>query len=462
MVVGAAPLAALSSIGPIQDDRLNPRAVLVIVAAVAAVGCSDERIAPATLPIVGGELTSEYPAVVAIEFPQNRFTGTLVTPQIVLTVAHGVDETVGTPAVEEGIVRVGATVDTPDEVVGTIDARMHRYWDVDTQHYYDIALVLLERPLTIDPIPIHDGMLPVAVGDSVRVVGYGIPDEGSEEYGTKRMADLEVTQVSERNVRYEAGPPTVCLGDSGSPHLANVEGELRVIGTSVLTNCKTYTVGLRVQRYLDEFVYPTIDRWEGPCRLDGTCVRDGCRTPDPDCDGCGFNDECGSGCELPDLDCPMRGRFGDECSANKDCESGYCVPDFNDESTRFCTLPCSGVYPIAVCGTDLECSLLTGFADEAICHLPIDERPTGDPCWIDAQCASGACEDNVCVDVCSEDAPCRDGFQCKTAADRSVCLPEIEPNPPCPDGCSAASGQALHSWPAVLCLLLCGRGRRRR
>ncbi len=67
---------------------------LALVAAVGvAVGCSDGDVAldDAAKSIAGGEYTDEFPAVVSLEVEggyYTYFTGTVISPRVVLTCAH--------------------------------------------------------------------------------------------------------------------------------------------------------------------------------------------------------------------------------------------------------------------------------------------------------------------------------------------------------------------------------------
>lgn len=409
--------------------------------------------------IVGGNVTDGYPAVVAVSFPQNDYTGTVITPRVVLTVAHGVDETVGTSAVAEGLVTIGTSVDAPDRVVGTTDARMHRYYNVDTGKYYDIALVLLAEDAGVEPMDVYFGALDEVLisGDPVRVVGYGRTSQAIDDYGTKRESLITLSELTARTLGYYTPGPLPCNGDSGSPHLIELDGIETLIGISKSSNCADSSTATRVAPYWDEFVVPTIDRWEGACKLDGVCTTDGCRTPDPDCDPCGFNDQCGEDCPQRDLDCPLLKLFKEPCANNDECESGLCVPGATYPERSYCTLPCSERLAGSVCDADMECVLVDGFVDEPVCRYPLEPQPDGAECTDHFQCASEVCHQDLgtCVAQCVSDDDCGGELVCGEYETWKVCGPPEDPG--C--GCRTANGRG--GAPLVL-LALVGLLRRRR
>jgi hypothetical protein len=325
-------------------------------------------------------------------------------------------------------------VDDPELTVGTVDARMHRYYDVDTNQYFDVGLVLLDQDLPIEPMTIAPDASAAVLGATATIVGYGFTGASLTDYGTKHRADITLSVVSKRRVRY-SGLPSACKGDSGSPLLIPNGNELEIVGINTSSDCASWSVALLLEPYLEDFIYPVMDRWEGRCREDGVCVEAGCRTPDPDCTDCAFNDKCGTDCPEPDLDCPARGVFLDPCSDDRDCESGICLPDLRSEVGGYCTLPCSGVfYAPVVCGELTQCSELAGIAAEPVCAYPFPPRPDAAICRADAQCASGYCaSDGTCARTCQRDTDCGPELGCIRQAEGSKLCGE-----PAPGGCAVA------------------------
>jgi hypothetical protein len=105
----------------------------------------------------------------------------------------------------------------------------------------DVALVQLAQPLPAD-VPaaaLDDGTKPVAVGDALVVVGYGVTVRGDGRTGgTVRAATLVATgepntlQVRLFDPRTKGNMPGLgaCAGDSGAPAFRDTNGQLAMVG----------------------------------------------------------------------------------------------------------------------------------------------------------------------------------------------------------------------------------------
>lgn len=176
--------------------------------------------------------TSAFPAVVRLH-GSGSCTGVVIQPGVVLTASHCVREGGGAlvtgalgRAVSRRIVRHGPGVKG------------------DTR---DIALVFLDATGTSDFLPLGDG---VALGDEVRLVGYGC---GGKRTGTNvvyRIADY-IELLSVPSGRLVAGPENraeTCPGDSGSPLLARAADGWRVVG---ILHAMLLDRGARLSGYID-------------------------------------------------------------------------------------------------------------------------------------------------------------------------------------------------------------------
>ena len=132
-------------------------------------------------------------------------------------------------------------------------------------------------------------------------------------------------------------------------------------------------------------------------------------------------------------------RCGDSapCDEGERCSGGRCVPEPD------CVVD-------ADCGPDEGCTSGRCLAAE---------RGFGAACDTGDACASGICLTTpapaMCTDACDGAASCPDGFLCKPAGGRHVCVPKS-------DGCAVAGTTTTTSWMWVLLGLSVVFSRRRR
>jgi len=183
---------------------------------------------PAEQFVVDG---AEFPAVVDLLEPGDCLA-TLVDPEWLLTAAHcAVD------------LRDEQTFAIGEERVGL------RWWTVHERSdgfAFDIALVRLDREVTVPPVPLRSA--PDAVGDEVVFVGRGdhgtgdVGERGASLDGQTRRATNTIDLVDERLIGFTFHAPddpgATALegisgpGDSGGPAFVREEGELRLAGIS--------------------------------------------------------------------------------------------------------------------------------------------------------------------------------------------------------------------------------------
>ncbi|RMH45307.1 MAG: hypothetical protein D6689_00180 [Deltaproteobacteria bacterium] len=440
--------------------------------ACAAGACVDEGPLPVDdtrAPIIGGVVDTGDPAIAMIVTGGGSCTATLVGRRTLLTAGHCVIDAIRAGS-HSGQAHFGTGgSDGFFASVPLVQLAAHRYYE--TFQFYDIAMVRLGRdaPAEIEPMRFQidplDGL--VQVGDTVRVVGFGVTDgEAQTGAGVKRTVDLRVTSIGKHHIGYGDEGHNICQGDSGGPTLRDdfPNGEVVIAVSSYGSNaCRSESRVARTDTYAD-WLIEVYDAWEGPCKQDGVCVTDGCRTPDPDCDPCGFDGVCASDCPRPDLDCPVGGFAGDPCSDDFDCEDRLCAPAIDDPRIRFCSAPCDPSRPIEeVCPPPLTLCSDEGTPGDFTCRYG---APTpgalGADCADGSDCRSGACDGEVgiCVEPCGDGAPaCPDGYECRTFGDVSACtLPRDGGG--C--GCRAASPVDGGLWAIAVAYALARRRRRAR
>jgi MYXO-CTERM domain-containing protein len=410
--------------------------------------------APAAAQIIGGTPDPDHANVVYLTLGGGACSGTLVAPRVVLTAAHC------TAGVTSANVMFGASISDPERVtIGSSMVMTHRYYDSATIGIglpYDIAMIRLRDPAPAGVTPMAMNFDPLddsLVGDNLLAVGFGNTNGAAGTGGgTRRRALLPINEISGRLIGMGNDLVNTCQGDSGGPGIYTFDGVENVIGITSTgpVGCVGNSHMTRVDVYDTDFIIPILDAWDGPCQHDFTCVTDGCRTPDPDCDPCQVDAFCAPGCAQLDLDCPLAGFSGEPCENNDDCESRYCVAAHDDPRIHYCSDPCDPAQPVGEqCESPLSvCAAFNG--DDPSCHYG-DTTPgaQGYPCQDGADCRSGVCDpdDAICIEQCGDGLPeCPAGYECASVGgDVSACrLPS--------DGCGCRGARNRNDLGALVLL----------
>jgi V8-like Glu-specific endopeptidase len=434
---------------------------LVGAAALTASACAEPEPAVEIQHIVGGSPTEGDLAVVMVSTADGQCTGSLVAPTVVLTAAHCISHSIATGRTAQGRVYFGSRVGQFFDDRRIIDMIAHRYYTSGIYSGYDIGLVRLQSPAPaeIEPLPLNLQPLDQDfVGATVRTIGFGYSDGNQNGFGVKRQVNLVVKGVTSEFLVVGDETANTCQGDSGGPSLLDTGG------TEVIAAVTSFGAGgclgesriTRADVFVDDLLHEVIDAWSGPCRDDGVCVTEGCRTPDPDCDPmqCGLDGVCGQGCARLDLDCPVTGMAGDLCDDSDGCESRLCVEAPEDARVGYCSQPCDGGCPNPI-----------NRCDDGVCRYQgVTPSVQGAPCTAGDDCRSGLCDPGpgICVEPCASGADCAEGLSCRDVEGVSACT--VPRSGGCHLGPAAArnGGGALAAGLGLLLVLFAAVRRRRR
>jgi secreted trypsin-like serine protease len=204
--------------------------------------------------VVGGNDASpgEYPSVAEITFGPFLCTGTLITPNWVLTAGHCSNITAGTVASPASwppqliSVRVGGVTQSDGERLGVSRVVMHP--DYLLTSGYDISLLQLSSNSTMAPTQVAGaGERSIwTAGTLETIVGWGVTSEGGSQPDRLQEAQVPITTDSYcAGVYSDFDPQTMvcagfpqggvdtCQGDSGGPMFGRGStGALRIVGTT--------------------------------------------------------------------------------------------------------------------------------------------------------------------------------------------------------------------------------------
>lgn len=342
-------------------------------------------------PVTGGTPDPDDPAVVALALDgESGCTATLIDGHTLLTAAHcfyGIDY-------RDLRAYFGDSVADGTEIELSA-VRVHPDFEPLT-FSYDLALATLRDDAPAAPLPIDGRTLDATyVGQTFRVVGFGVTAAGAGDEGVKRFGTAQVAVVDPTELTADPAPEQACVGDSGGPALFDDGGTTVITGVVSRGDsaCTSYSIYVRLdveRAFIDAYLADTA---------------------------------------------PGTVHTGDACLYPDHCAEGPCLQTADDPALWFCS---------EACDRDDDCPpAMNCVADQ--CRYPTPSPGAiGSDCEVPADCSSAVCHDGVCsIECLGQDVVCPDGFVCEHQGGLDYYCLAAPPGGCCSTGADGASSLAM-------------------